>query len=288
MRVRAASPRSRAEIYLTWEFPGYGARLTGAALYRDGAMIYEALQPGNFDSDHVDTVQPNSTHRYHLCFRNPDGERCSVSITASPAPSSEPPTGPLNPPRNVQVTKRFSQRGVTITWEFGTASYYQIQCVDISAGSLCRTSHTTADGNRGLFAAESRERETWEETSFVLTDLTPHHHHVVRVCSARGAAPNGGPDPTACAPDIVVLYDNTTVPPGMRRGPQLNGCTGGKVWRWAFEGDRVCVEQARVHQVIADNAEADARRSPDGAPTGRTPASRATSGGRRAWRIWSA
>ncbi|MGH2587612.1 MAG: hypothetical protein ACRDJE_22055, partial [Dehalococcoidia bacterium] len=76
--VLTATVRSVSEIYLTWQFPGYEARLTSAALYRDGTFIYEALQPGNFDSDHVDAVQPNSTHRYHMCFRNPDGETCST------------------------------------------------------------------------------------------------------------------------------------------------------------------------------------------------------------------
>jgi hypothetical protein len=50
--------------------------------------------------------------------------------------------------------------------------------------------------------------------------------------------------------------------------PQPNGCRNGNVWRWAFEGDRVCVEPSRVYQVVADNAEAAARRSPNGGPYG--------------------
>ncbi|MGH2598670.1 MAG: fibronectin type III domain-containing protein, partial [Dehalococcoidia bacterium] len=37
--VLTATARSVSEIYLTWQFPGYEARLTSAALYRDGAFI---------------------------------------------------------------------------------------------------------------------------------------------------------------------------------------------------------------------------------------------------------
>jgi hypothetical protein len=92
--VLSATQRSAAEIVLRWEFPGYADRLTSAKLYRDGRFIYEALTPGNFDSDHVDGVRPNTEYSYKLCFANPDEEQCSDPLKAMPKPVA--PTAPAD------------------------------------------------------------------------------------------------------------------------------------------------------------------------------------------------
>jgi hypothetical protein len=88
-----AVQHSAREIVLTWEFPGYADRLTSAKLFRDGQFIYEAVQPGNFDSDYVDVLpRPNTEYAYKLCFANPDEEQCSnpVITTGKPTVPSAP------------------------------------------------------------------------------------------------------------------------------------------------------------------------------------------------------
>jgi hypothetical protein len=92
--VLTAKPHGGAQVYLTWNTPPAGSiALTRVPLYRDGEEIYQALEPGNLDGDHVDTVRPNSTHRYMLCYEGPAiGERCSAEVVAGPQPVT--PTAP--------------------------------------------------------------------------------------------------------------------------------------------------------------------------------------------------
>jgi hypothetical protein len=209
--VLTATARSVSEVYLTWQFPGYEARLSSAKLYRDGAFIYEALQPGNFDSDHVDVVPQNSIHRYHLCFRNPDGETCSGPITASPVPAPTPPApGPLTPPKSVRWERPYRATSATITWELGTgATYYQVQCVDITDGSLCGLPFRSVDGLRGLDTAANPQQVLWETTHITLKNLNPEHTYIVAICTAKSGASPNDPDVTACAPEMRIDWSDT-------------------------------------------------------------------------------
>lgn len=89
-----ATPAGGAQVNLKWNAPPAGSIvLVSVMLRRDGADRYEALQEGNLDTDHGDSVQPNSTHRYTVCFIGPAiGEQCSKEVVAGPAPVS--PTAP--------------------------------------------------------------------------------------------------------------------------------------------------------------------------------------------------
>lgn len=123
--VLSAVPAGGAEVNLAWTVPPSGSiRLSRVPLYRDGTVIYEALQLGNLDTDHADGVRPNSTHRYKICFEGSDiREVCSAEISAGPTPVA--PTAPAE----VRVERGFRPGGrspegivlrprhfVSITW----------------------------------------------------------------------------------------------------------------------------------------------------------------------------
>jgi hypothetical protein len=80
---------------------------------------------------------------------------------------------------------------------------------------------------------------------------------------------------TAAGPSAAMTSSTGTAPTGtgmaMTR-PELpygpDTCKQGYVWREAFEGDTVCVTPARRTQVAADNAQAAARREPNGGAYG--------------------
>lgn len=105
----SATAQTGVAVYLRWTVPPSGSiRLSRVLLYRDGAALYDALQEGNLDSDHADTVRPNSTHRYQVCFEGSDiGELCSPEIVAGPTPIA--PTAPAD----VRVERVFVPGGRT-------------------------------------------------------------------------------------------------------------------------------------------------------------------------------
>ena len=223
--VLKATARSAGEIYLTWEHPGYAARLTSAALYRDGRFLYEALQPGNFDGDHVDVVAPGSVHRYHFCFKNPDGEACSAPLTRSPlAPPPAPPT-------EVRVGD-FTASSAVIRWVPGAgADEYAIHCLDLTDQSRCGFPYTEAGGRMGVDRVRNPEEPVTATTHYTLGILRPGHRYEVAVCASQDRTKYGlAVNPTACAPGMIwqaLALQRSMVPSPvtMRPGAQAVGLT---------------------------------------------------------------
>jgi hypothetical protein len=107
-----ATPHTWRQIVLRWEFPGHDVILASAKLYREGGFIYEALVPGNFDSDYNDLVpRPNTEYSYKLCFSNPYEEQCSDEIKAMPAPIT-----PSSPSGVTVAVERRSSGGAIGSW----------------------------------------------------------------------------------------------------------------------------------------------------------------------------
>jgi hypothetical protein len=76
------------------------------------------------------------------------------------------------------------------------------------------------------------------------------------------------PYAVAAALVVVVLAVLGFVVVGGGKGKQANDCIAGYVWREAVPNDHVCVTQATHDQAQLDNAQATARREPNGGPYG--------------------
>lgn len=102
-------------------------------------------------------------------------------------------------------------------------------------------------------------------------------HHRYQVCFKQRAEPVCS-DPVSSVPVIDVQQRFPVplcriLPQGCDEAPLVlpygpDTCKDGYVWREAFEGDTVCVTPQTRAQAAADNAQATARREPNGGPYG--------------------
>lgn len=271
----SATPRGGTQILLQWQNPGSNSGLTSAKLYRDGVFIFDANEAVGFATTYADNITANSTHSYSMCFISGQEQKCSATVTASPVHTDPPVPGPLTPPTNVQQTPDSTGANVTLTWNLGTgAESFEYWCVDLSAGNRCGIQLGDVDGNWGIDTAATNDQQLTQTTHFTLKNLQPSDIYIVRLCAAKANSVRGGPDITACAPDMQVgtgpvILDYGACPGCGPAHPYANGCwTYTYVWRWAYPGDHVCVDPGRVTRVLADNNQADARRAPNGGAYG--------------------
>ena len=115
-------------------------------------------------------------------------------------------------------------------------------------------------------------------THFTMTGINSTDYYVWQLCAIYKTGAGAVTRP--CSPNIVlnngahITEDgDCTNCPGFWTTPGPNGCMHEDLldyyaWRWAYPGDTVCVDPSRLTQVLADNAQADARRAPNGGASG--------------------
>ncbi|MEU6783877.1 fibronectin type III domain-containing protein [Nonomuraea angiospora] len=193
-------------------------------------------------------LQPDTEYRYRVCayFITEDGDVACSAWKAGRTSPPVPPTQQNHPPRPRIVGHQAGQTWIGIWWEAGhDYDSYFINIKDpfgtAKGPQELRTIRHKKGGTRGYRRVDG---------------LLPGRVYELAVQGCTKTLFGIGSD--SCH-DWSLGYNVTTQAYPLHSGPDT--CAPPFVWREAFVGDHVCVEESRRRQVAADNAQAQARRA---------------------------
>jgi hypothetical protein len=195
-------------------------------------------------------LQPDTEYRYRVCayFISEEGpEACSEwSAGRTSPPQAPPPQQPLGPPRIVGHDG--GETWIGISWEAGYDydSYFVFAIGPFGTAKGLREVRAFKHDHDGMRGSRR------------VNGLLPGRTYTFVVQGCTSTFLGLGADncrETSKSPG----YDAKTSPMALHSGPDT--CAPPFVWREAFSGDHVCVEEGRRTQVAKDNAEAQGRRA---------------------------